>query len=197
MIEADLECLLAYEKININWIYKIVEFCKTNGLAFNEEKTVLIYGNNYILPLIQLSKEGLELLLNHDFFNHKYEFRSLILNLDSILFDVDVGISIILEFDLNVITISANGGAFIWNYSENILDSKIERLKAFTNICKGFCRLFPPKYAFLQDESFYSNEFTVENLIKNNKKEYLFTKNFLSDKYVQDFYNFYVKNKMH
>ena len=190
MVGANLECILAYEKIAPEWIYLIIDFCHDYDLSITEEKSLLIYGADFIVPWISTSRQGVDELVKRSF---SFEgFRSVRINLSSSFCDVDVNFSFVVDLDIGVITISVDGEAFIWNYTNGVQNAKLERLQAFAAICKAFCRQFQPKYAFLQDESFSSQDFTVDLLDKNCENEYLYTNDFLSKEYIQRVFEYYV-----
>ena len=187
---AELECFLTYKNIDSDWVYRIADFLLKNNFLFDEEKALLCYGDDYVTPEIRTSRQGWERLKERNFL---YEgFREVLLRTRGLFFDVKSEIFISIEFDINVITFSVFEG-FLWKHDTNKYLPDIKRLHVYTSLCRSFARIFTPKYSTMTNLGIHSSDMAIESISEKRKKLYSYNENFLSDKEVNDLYDWYTK----
>lgn len=185
---SELECFLSYEKIDLALFDQIFSFLKKNNLTFNEERALLAYGRDYVTPQFIVSLEGLQRLQKERYSFEK--FRSITLITEGHFDDVGADFFINFEFDISVITFSIFEGV-LWNFDSEKFPLKIDRLKAFAEVCKEFVKLFPPKYSAVTNFGIHSEDISFENISKENKSKFLFKNDFLSEKEIQSLFTWF------
>ena len=191
---SELECFLAYNLVTSEWLGQIVHFIKYHGLSFFEEKALLCYGEDYIIPQIIASDSGLKELLSIGI--SFSSFKRLILNCRGQFTDVISPVSITMELDINVVSLSVPEG-FIWNFQGNRKEPKIERLLEFANLCKSFAMQFPPKYSTVSNFGIHAEDFSVSSISEERKNEALYNEQFLSRDDVENLYNWYINDYLY
>lgn len=95
-----LECMNAYEKVQLNWYCLLLKIMENNGFKLVEEDAMLIYGDEeWIVPEFRLSNRGVEKLIEKSI-DLECE-RSVQLTFEGYLLDVNVRIYVDIDKHYN------------------------------------------------------------------------------------------------
>ena len=156
-----LECLLSYKQVNIGFIQDCVNILNNYGFYLRKDEEIVIVSDEFeIITYEKLLKENLG-------FVKAKSVPNIILNFRGELYDVDTDLSISVNKKNEVVTISIPEKV-IWAYYPEFMKPDINRFMFFVNICKKICYMYPPMFAFIGEESYDSEDFSINNLKNNN-----------------------------
>lgn len=180
----DLECLLSYKEIDLVLIQDCIKIITNHKFCFRKSEEVVVFSDDF---------ETIQYKTFIDNYTKYNKNNTAIINLEGELSDVFTKLSISINFNNKVITISIPEKA-LWAFKPDLLAPDFKRLIYFGEICKDICTTNPPKYAFIGTEFFLPEDFTVSKL-KSNSKISPYDESVFSESELKDLFNSYINNE--
>lgn len=154
-----LECMLAHREINLLFIKNCVNILNNYDFSLRKSEEVVIYTGEF--ETLNYNKFIDEYLR----FTKKHSINSIIINLEGELIDVPINLSLTFDLNSKVTTIDIPL-SIILPGNLNFENQCLKRFFLFAHICRDICKDTPPKFVFIGEESFLSEDFEVQKLEK-------------------------------